>query len=93
MNRRNQMADGSYKAGRKHGPRHRGEKGSSSSGHWYPAPPDFLPLEERVLPFTVPDELYAWHRRDCRCKVCELPEAILVKEAKLERMRDILRKA
>ena len=93
MNRRNQMADGSYKAGSKHGPRHRGERGSWSSGHWYPAPPDFLPLEERVLPFTVPDEFYSWHPMECVCYACSFPEAAALKEKKRLGMLKILRRA
>ena len=94
MNRRNQMPDGTYKAGSKHGPKHRGEKGEWHKGHWFPAPPDFLPLEERgKMPFTVPDRFYCWHSFQCICHACSYPEAAAVKEERHQAMLRTLRKA
>ena len=89
-NSRNRMPDGTYKAGSKNGPKHRGEDGFWYRGHWFTMHTPFIPFEDRSLPLTVADEDYDWHRRGCNCRPCRTPEGQAQKERKLQQLRERL---
>ena len=93
-NVRNKNPDGTYKGGSKHGPKHRGEPGFWYKGRWFVPHSPFTADELRhEIPYTIPDDAWLHHLSTCECSICLCPQVADTKAEKIERMREILRKA